>query len=314
MTTRTVPTATTSPSWTRIFDTVPAAGDGISTVVLSVAISTSGSSSASSWPSATSQRATSPSVRPSPRSGSLNSYATARRLPGRPDPGARWDDQDAQPAFDPPERERLLVAGQLGRDRGRDVAELERALLVPDRNRVRIVLVRRLRDEREPARRVERRIRQRLRPVGDARSRDDADPWILPADVLTGSGIAELEAASPSLEPEPQTLTHPSASSRRTACTPSTRFTTCVTRRSTATDANASASLRSRSSSRTIRSSIPPTAIFAARPRCLSKPNASHAPSTRAIGHSSSRSWRTSSVTRAPTGASIAVPDTSPSP
>ena len=39
------------------------------------AISTSGSSSASSWPSATSQRAISPSVRPSPRSGSLNSYA-----------------------------------------------------------------------------------------------------------------------------------------------------------------------------------------------------------------------------------------------
>ena len=59
--------------------TVPAAGEGISTVVLSVAISTSGSSSASSCPSVTSQRAISPSVRPSPRSGSLNSYATARR-------------------------------------------------------------------------------------------------------------------------------------------------------------------------------------------------------------------------------------------
>src|SRR4051794_25265629 len=75
MTTRTVPTGTTSPSATRIRATLPAAGDGISTVVLSVCTSTSGSSSATSWPSVTSQRATSPSVRPSPRSGSLNSYA-----------------------------------------------------------------------------------------------------------------------------------------------------------------------------------------------------------------------------------------------
>ena len=48
ITTSTVPTGTTSPSATRIRDTVPAAGDGISTVVLSVWISTSGSSSASS--------------------------------------------------------------------------------------------------------------------------------------------------------------------------------------------------------------------------------------------------------------------------
>ena len=66
--------------------TVPAAGDGISTVVLSVWISTSGSSSAITCPSATSQRATSPSVSPSPRSGSLNSYAIGGGiyLRGRP--------------------------------------------------------------------------------------------------------------------------------------------------------------------------------------------------------------------------------------
>ena len=73
MTTSTVPTGTTSPSATMILATLPAAGEGISTVVLSVWISTSGSSSAISWPSSTSQRAISPSVRPSPRSGSLNS-------------------------------------------------------------------------------------------------------------------------------------------------------------------------------------------------------------------------------------------------
>src|SRR5439155_14830774 len=84
MTTSTVPTGTTARSATRIFETSPPDGEGISTVVLSVAISTSGSSSAISWPSCTSQRAISPSVSPSPRSGSLNSYATSGVLPDRP--------------------------------------------------------------------------------------------------------------------------------------------------------------------------------------------------------------------------------------
>src|ERR1043166_899499 len=83
ITTSTVPTGTTSPSATRIRATFPPAGEGISTVVLSVCTSTSGSSSAISWPSETSQRAISPSVSPSPRSGSLNSYATAGLLPNR---------------------------------------------------------------------------------------------------------------------------------------------------------------------------------------------------------------------------------------
>ena len=46
MTTSSVPTGTTSPSATRTCSTVPAYGDGISTVALSVWISTSGSSSA----------------------------------------------------------------------------------------------------------------------------------------------------------------------------------------------------------------------------------------------------------------------------
>ena len=73
ITTSTDPTGATSPSPTRICSTVPAAGEGISTVVLSVWISTSGASSAISSPTATSHLATSPSVRPSPRSGSLNS-------------------------------------------------------------------------------------------------------------------------------------------------------------------------------------------------------------------------------------------------
>src|SRR5919198_802277 len=83
MTTRTVPTGTTFPSSTRICVTLPAAGEGIST---------SGSSSATSWPSATSQRATSPSVSPSPRSGSFSSYATGASLEdARPDGVVRLD-------------------------------------------------------------------------------------------------------------------------------------------------------------------------------------------------------------------------------
>src|SRR3954464_8015350 len=89
ITTRTVPTGTTWPSSTRIRATLPAAGDGISTVVLSVWISTSGSSSTISCPSDTSQRAISPSVGPSPRSGSLNSYATAAESTGAARPRRR---------------------------------------------------------------------------------------------------------------------------------------------------------------------------------------------------------------------------------
>src|SRR4029079_181202 len=86
ITTSTVPTGTMSPSATRIFETRPAAGDGISTVVLSVAISTSGASSAISSPSATSQRAISPSIIPSPKSGSLNAYGTDAEASSPPRP------------------------------------------------------------------------------------------------------------------------------------------------------------------------------------------------------------------------------------
>ena len=94
--TSTVPTGTTSPSATKMRDTTPAAGDGISTVALSVWISTSGSSSAISCPSVTSQRATSPSVRPSPRSGSLNSYATSGHSRERTASWAAWRGRPAR--------------------------------------------------------------------------------------------------------------------------------------------------------------------------------------------------------------------------
>src|SRR5262249_19920661 len=124
--------------------TAPPAGEGISTVVLSVAISTSGSSSAISWPSCTSQRAISPSVNPSPRSGSLNSYATRGFLPDRPVAQDRVDALDAVHELrdvvvdgDARERQRPLavdaelalhqVEHRLGREPGGDVEILVEA-------------------------------------------------------------------------------------------------------------------------------------------------------------------------------------------
>src|SRR6185437_12174991 len=104
------------------------------------------------------------------------------------------------------------------------------------------------------------------------------------------------------------------ASSRRMACTPLAPLTICVTARSTPTLASASAWLRSTSSSRSIRSSIVAMHCSAARSRSSSKPKATHAPSTRAIGEPSSSSLSSKVSCARSTGHSIAVPDTSPSP
>ena len=70
-TTSTAPTSTTSPSPPLSSTTVPAFGDGISTVALSVITSTRGWSSATDSPIATFQETISPSTTPSPMSGSL---------------------------------------------------------------------------------------------------------------------------------------------------------------------------------------------------------------------------------------------------
>src|SRR5439155_18579744 len=105
------------------------------------------------------------------------------------------------------------------------------------------------------------------------------------------------------------------ASRASTAWTPLTPFTTCVTRRSTATLASASACRRPTSSSRIIRSSIPSVAPAAARSRSSSNPNVIQPAAVSARGASSRRSSRTVSVSSARvSGHSIAVPDTSPSP
>ena len=69
------PTFTTSPSFARIFDTLPVLGDGISTFTLSVITSTRGCSSLTLSPSFTSHFRISPSAMPSPMSGNLRSIS-----------------------------------------------------------------------------------------------------------------------------------------------------------------------------------------------------------------------------------------------
>src|SRR4051794_27023325 len=126
----------------------------------------------------------------------------------RADPGVRRRDQDAEPPVPPPQRHGLLVAGELRRDLARDVAELVPAVRVPDADRVRIVLVLRLRHEREPLARIEAGLAERLRSERDARDRDDANPRVLPPNPLVGGGVAELVTAARPLEPEPQPVAH----------------------------------------------------------------------------------------------------------
>jgi hypothetical protein len=67
----TSPTLAIAPSATFVDFIVPAAGDGISTVALSVITSTTGSSTATASPAFLIQRTISPSWTPSPMSGNL---------------------------------------------------------------------------------------------------------------------------------------------------------------------------------------------------------------------------------------------------
>src|SRR5438445_355056 len=106
----------------------------------------------------------------------------------------------------------------------------------------------------------------------------------------------------------------PSAASARTACTPSVSLAICVIRRSTTTEPSASASLRLKPCSRCIKSSIPSIAIRAASRRSSWNPNVIQLAAVRATGHWTGKSARTSRVTCASTGHSIAVPEISPSP
>src|SRR6478672_6507056 len=135
-------------------------------------------------------------------------------------PGVGGNDQHAKAAFDAPERDGLLVPAELGRGLPRYVAGLKRSLLVPDRDRVGIVLVLRLGHQCQAAARVERGVVDVPRPEGHTRDRDDSKSRVLPADPLGGRRIAEVVAARAALEPETEPLSHPAT--LRAAAVPAT--------------------------------------------------------------------------------------------
>src|SRR5687768_9837647 len=77
------PTSTVSPAWWWISVTTPAKGDGTSTAALAVSTSTMTWLSFTSSPTATIHCRISPSVSPSPRSGSLNCFSRDTSVPQR---------------------------------------------------------------------------------------------------------------------------------------------------------------------------------------------------------------------------------------
>ena len=184
---------TTSPSPTRIRDTVPAAGDWISTVVLSVWISTKRV--------VLGQLLTLPDQPAGDLSlgkalaevGVARTRTPSARQPaydGRPTHASAGASSTRSPFSTRQSEIACSSPRSSGRDRRGHVAELERSLRVPDSDRVRVVLVLGLRHEREPGARVEGRVGERLGPVGDTRGRDHADTGILPADEFARDRIA----------------------------------------------------------------------------------------------------------------------------
>src|SRR5262249_60514723 len=107
-------------------------------------------------------------------------------------------------ALDAPERDRLLITRHLGSGLARDVARLERSLLVPDPDRARIVLVLRLRHERQPPAGFEGRVVDVPGPKGGARDRHDLHPRVLPANRLAGRSVTQVVAGRAALEPDTQ--------------------------------------------------------------------------------------------------------------
>ena len=301
ITTSTAPTGAISPSATRMRETRPAAGEGISTVVLSVWISTSGWSSAISSPTRDEPARHLALGQPLAQVGQLERvrHGGGAYLRGRPTQAPGGHEQDAQALTRAPERDGLLVARQLRRDLARHVARLQRPLLVPDADRVRVVLVLRLGDERQARAGIERRRPRRPRRETRHRRRG-----------RRGSARPPSSRAHRSPRREGGT---PRRAGRARARGEAARSTPGVVAQhgvnadlpvhdlrhaqvdDDAREAECVALLQARAPG-PISATMPSTAIFAARPRCSSKPNVSHAPSMRAHGHSSARSSRRSSV------------------
>ena len=133
---------------------------------------------------------------------------------GSPDPGVARSEQHAQASAatllgELSERDGLpLVRAQRSRHLGGDVAGLHASSFVPDRDRVRVVLVVGLRNERERTPWCEPFRLHVVHAVADARDRDDVDPRVVLADDLLGRGVAQPIAGAGALEPETQPLGH----------------------------------------------------------------------------------------------------------
>src|SRR5581483_12408483 len=107
-----------------------------------------------------------------------------------------------------PERDRLLVSAQLGRELRGHVPRLHAALRVPYRDGVRVVLVLGLPDEREPATRREGVVLQLVETVRRAGELHDVEALVVPAHRSTGRRIAQPVAGRAALEPQAQPLGH----------------------------------------------------------------------------------------------------------
>src|SRR5207247_1544971 len=97
-------------------------------------------------------------------------------------------------------------------------------------------------------------------------------------------------------DPQHRPTAHRRAPGGRTACTPTTWFTTCVTRRSTATLASATASRRATPCSRPSSANIASSASKAASSRLAPRPIVSQPAGVCATGPVSGKSSRTSKV------------------
>src|SRR5205814_3743829 len=126
------------------------------------------------------------------------------------DPRVRRREQDAQTdplpvlATELPQRDRLLVAAKRRRDLGRDVAAMHAPLGVVDRDRIRVVLVLGLRNERESPPRREPVVLQRVGAVRGAGELDDAHTRVVPLHRVPGRGVAQPVARLAAVEPDAQ--------------------------------------------------------------------------------------------------------------
>src|SRR6476646_12005934 len=84
---------------------------------------------------------------------------------------------------------------------------MDALLGVPDGDRVRVVLVLRLPDEREPAPRREPVILQRVGPVRRPRELHDTHARIVPLHRIPGRGVTQPIARLAGFEPDPQAPT-----------------------------------------------------------------------------------------------------------